>query len=98
RPAESIPTYHVDEELLLESMRTDFRLFSSYALVADGPLSANLVYLPLAVAGEYPPAHWRPAQALLVGRLVAALSACLAFPVLWWLLAELGVGLWVRIF
>jgi len=92
RPPETVPTYHVDEALLVESMRTDFRLFSSYALVADGPLTANLIYVPLAAAGERPPLHWRPAHALVTGRLVAAISACLAFPVLWLLLAELGVG------
>jgi len=98
QPQDDVPTYHVDEQLLVQSMRTDFRLFSSYAMVVDGPLSANLIYLPLAAGSEHPPLRWNPAHVLLAGRLVAAISACLAFPALWLLLAELGVGKAIRVF
>ncbi len=92
RPAANVPTYHVDEYLLIEGLRSDYRLFSDYSIVTDGPLSLNLTYVPLRVLGERPPESWHPARALLVGRWLSALSECLAFPLLWGLLLRLGVG------
>ncbi len=97
-PTQDVPTYHVDEDFLVEGMRSDFRLFSGYSLLVDGPLSANLMYLPLAMIGERAPDRFSARNALLVGRAISAAADCLAFPVLWLLLATLGATPWAALF
>ncbi len=91
-PTNGVPTYHIDEFLLIDGLRTDYRLFSRYSILADGPLSLNLTYLPLRLAGDKPPEHWDSGRALLVGRWISAVADCLAFPILWSLLLALGVS------
>lgn len=88
----AIPTYHIDEWLLLDGLRSEFRLFSRYSLLTDGPLSVNLLYLALRALGMSSAAEWNGDLALGVGRIMSAVADCASLLVLGVLLRTLKVS------